>query len=84
MHPSERAFHKNYLPKKIMVKHDVPVAGQDEKGNPSVKNGVAHKVTEVQQSVNLAQWVDSYEANPNPDELHTVQVSSVKNLKERA
>ena len=26
----------------------------------------------------------SYEANPNPDELYTVQVSSVRNLKERA
>lgn len=41
MRPDMRAFYKDNVPKTITVKHHVPTAGKDDKGQACVKNGVA-------------------------------------------
>lgn len=68
-------FLKDHVPKTVTVKLDVPAFEQ-----PQDAVTTARQTQEVQQRINLDLWVKSYEQNPNPSELHTVQVSSVKEL----
>ena len=69
-------FLKNNISKYVQIKEKVQT--------PQPQGGFLEEEKTHMVHIDMEKWVKSYEQNPDPNQLYTMQVSSTKELMERA